>query len=150
MTESLKELIYRGCYKHGGRARYNPLCENCRNSAMAAIVELMLQQERRITELEKKWEERLNGNFKQDSFEFGSPESIGINTEYNKVAVVGEPGSLLNLISRSDVASVIQSPVVPTSAGSDQQPVEREDSVGRRRRREIFDNLGILHDEGGD
>ena len=36
------------------------------------------------------------------------------------------------------------------SDGSDRPVIEREDSVGRRRRRQEYDSLGILHEEGGD
>lgn len=138
MSETIKELVYHGCFKHGNRGQphFDPLCNDCGIAARAAMVELMLQQERRITELEKNWEERLNGNF---------------DTEYNSYSVRGEIATLVdNITPRIDPASVIQSGSDATSATGDRRIREWEDPVGRSRRRQIFDGIGILHEEGGD
>jgi len=130
-----KSLIYRGCFRHRG---FSQLCDDCSNSARAAMVEIIIQQERRIDALEKQWEERLNGN---------------LDTEYNRATLRGEIETLRdprNPPSRATIASVIKGGPVTPSTGSNRSVGEREDSVGRRRRRQEFDSLGILHEEGGD
>jgi|SRR5688572_3144957 len=100
---------------------------------------------------------------------FQEPEEVTdeIDTEYNQVTVRGEAAIIQYDIEQeqlitgqairlgyfkgpiSGTGTVPSGPVAP-SDGSDRPAVEREDSVGRRRRRQEYDSLGILHEEGGD
>ena len=55
-----KNLIYGGCYRHHDRVRagYNPYCQDCVSAAIAAIIELIIQQEQRIELIEAKTKTR--------------------------------------------------------------------------------------------
>lgn len=75
--------------------------------------------------------------------------SVTKGWDYNEYTVRGEPESLIDRTTRVDPRSIIQSPTDASPTGGDREPGQREDSVGRSRRREIFDGLGILHEEGG-
>jgi len=90
-----------------------------------------------------------------------------IDKTHNQVTVRGEAAIIQHDIEQSQLTvdqairlGYIKGPIggtrtessgpVTPSDGSDRSVVEREDSVGRRRRRQEYDSLGILHEEGGD
>lgn len=134
MSAAIKDDIYHGCNIHS-ITEFNSMCQHCNERARQVMVNHLVRLEARVALIEKKWEERLNGN---------------IDTEYNRYSVRGEIGTLADLISpRIDPTSVIKSGSDATPATGNRGTGEREDSVGRRRRRQIFDGSGILHEEGG-
>lgn len=124
----IRDQIYIGCYMHHGE--FQPTCLDCGICARGIMSEIIVQLETRVTELEKKWEERLNGN---------------LDHEYNRVSVRRE----VYPTDRVDTTGSQSSGSDATPATGDRGVGEREDSVGRRRRRQEFDRLGILHEEGG-
>ena len=126
------------------------------------ISQLQLQnaeQEVRIQKLEQLLNKELTEARRGVTDEF--------DTEANKVTVRGEAAIIQHDIDQSQLTvdqairlgyikgpvsttGIVEGGALPTPIGSDRPAVEREDSVGRRRRRQEYDGLGVLHEEGGD
>lgn len=56
---NIKEVVYDGCSRHSRRnmSSFNPTCDQCTMHARAAIVEIIVTMERRISQLEEKLSE---------------------------------------------------------------------------------------------
>lgn len=68
--------------------------------------------------------------------------------EYNQVTLRGEPGSLVDLISKPNPESIIKSGTSAPPVGGDRESWEWEDTLGGRRSREDDHSPGLLHEEG--
>ena len=158
MTTELRKRVFYGCQRHADA--YYSGCENCLISTVTRLTD-------EVERLEKQWEERLNGNFEQDRFTIIGDSGESIDTEYNRGTFRTEAAIVQYDVEqekltvdqarrlgylKGPISGIGIEPSGPLSTPVDSnRPVgEREDSVGRRRRRQEFDGLGILPEEGGD
>lgn len=127
MTSDLFLKIKSGCLHHDP---INWDCNLCMELAFAHLCDA-------INELNMKWEERQNEIIKTNRAAFEKELGIirGPDVEEDRFIDLGPLG-------------VIEGRVDASSDRGDREPGQREDSVGRRRRRQIFDGSGILHEEG--
>jgi hypothetical protein len=53
---NVKQVVYAGCSRHSRRnmSSFNPTCDQCAMHTQAAIVEILVSMERRLSELEEK------------------------------------------------------------------------------------------------
>lgn len=149
----IKELVYRGCYQHN---QHSSLCDSCHRSAMAAIVELLVVMERRLTQLEVDGD-KIGVDIKQhdciqpiaykvrrknDGVEYGPFETLAeariwLGTSDSKELICIYP-------EVADGSTRVDAP----PAGGSGEPGQREDPVGRDGSWEDQNRISVLPEEG--
>ena len=107
--------------------------------------------EERVTQLERSdyADAEIDKEYNQVILGFGAPNQLTVADAIRLGYIKGQPEQWQGYATwDTDQPSPIESGPDATPDRSDREPGEREDSVGRRRRRQIFDGSGILHEEG--